>query len=374
MTGRVGTLIILLGVLVSASLQLLSIWIVFNFFLDKDDKYKLGDLRDWRVLYGHNIDYLDSAAGSSLVAKMCKGGLVDRVWWQFQLLDEVNKYLHPLFPGADGLGVGVVLSSIALTIWIFSITAELKSIWDFAWSIWRLPCRETLVNTVSPEDRVLQSISCGRLGMLTVMLMVRTGIAVMLGVAGARWLAVTPDVKDILLNAVALLFILEIDELLYKVQRTNNQQKQSSHSNQLTLQDSFKSFFLALPTEFPAGAGAQARHQAHVFVSRAPTWRPKDLGRSANFHLINSCLQSTLRSCFTRRCPIAYSCTCFLKAVFAVVCLDGYAKDLMALLPKIASISRSGCLLHSETLHADPFPRPVHRAQRRPQCQGSPAG
>ncbi|CAE7818725.1 ARPC1B [Symbiodinium sp. CCMP2592] len=53
--------------------------------------------------------------------------------------------------------------------------------------------------------------------MLTVMLMVRTGIAVALGWAGACWLAVTPDIKDILLNAVALLFILEIDELLYKV-------------------------------------------------------------------------------------------------------------------------------------------------------------
>ena len=153
MTGLAGTLIIILGVMISASLQLLSIWIVFNFFLDTDDKHKLGDLRDWRVLYGHNINYLDSDAGSSLVAKICNGGLVDRAWWQFQLLDEVNKYLHPLFPGADGLGVGVVLSSCALTIWIFNITAELPSIWSFTWSVWRLPRRQTLVLTESAHEK-----------------------------------------------------------------------------------------------------------------------------------------------------------------------------------------------------------------------------
>ena len=225
-------------------------------------------------------------AGSSLVAKICNGGLVDRAWWQFQLLDEVNKYLHPLFPGADGLGVGVVLSSCALTIWIFNITAELQSIWSFTWSVWRLPRRQTLVLTESAHEktRVLQSISCGRLFLLTVMLMVRTGIAVSLGWAGACWLAVTPDIKDILLNAVALLFILEIDELLFKVAGSSESRIKSSQSSQPTLAGFVQCFFLELPPDCVSSRSWHqntSRHRAHVLDSRAPSRPQKDLGRRA---------------------------------------------------------------------------------------------
>ncbi|CAE6937447.1 UBP19, partial [Symbiodinium sp. CCMP2456] len=45
----------------------------------------------------------------------------------------------------------------------------------------------------------------------------RLGIAIMLGTSGGLWLALTRDVTNIMLNAVALLFVLEIDDLLYKV-------------------------------------------------------------------------------------------------------------------------------------------------------------
>ena len=231
--GPAGTAVIAFGVLASFGLQLLFVWIVFTSFLGTDAKYDVNHLRDWRLLYGHS---LDSSSGASRVSKICGGALFEREWWHSALLDEVDAYLLPVFPGTfPDLSVGVVLSSIALAIWACYIAAELQDAGRFAWSIFQLPRGNTVITAVSQEDRVFESVSCLRRIMVFSTVLARLAIAVMLGITGGLWLAYTRDITDIMLNAVALLFILEIDELLYKVLASKHTMKYLSSVRTLQL-------------------------------------------------------------------------------------------------------------------------------------------
>eukprot|EP00439_Symbiodinium_sp_Y106_P000894 s2203_g1.t1 len=233
--GPAGTAMIVLGVIVSFSLQLLFCWIIMISFLSPDSKYDLQYLREWRVLYGHSVSFYDKVSGASLVSKICQGKPFEREWWNNALLNEVNAYLMPIFPGSGGFSVGVVLSSMALTIWACHISAELQNVGSFGRSILRLPRGRTVVSSIREDcegsagkvrltldilmtdERVFESISRERLIALSFVVLARLAIAIMLGTSGGLWLALTRDVTNIMLNAVALLFVLEIDDLLYKV-------------------------------------------------------------------------------------------------------------------------------------------------------------
>lgn len=215
--GLAGSLMIFFGVAVSFCLQLLFCWIVVSCFLSNDAKYDLEYLREWRVLYGHSIHFYDETSGASLVSKVCRGGPFDRRYWNNALLNEINSYLKPVFSEHfPGLTIGVTLCSMALMIWACHISTELQSVGGFAVAIYRLPRGRTHV-TQHKDTRCIESISRSRLVLLTFVIAARLCIAVMLGVSGGMWLCQTRDVTNIMLNAVALLFILDIDDLLYKV-------------------------------------------------------------------------------------------------------------------------------------------------------------
>jgi len=233
--GPAGSAVITFGVLSSFGLQLLFVWIVLTSFLSSDPKYDIQHLKNWRVLYGHNYANMDSS-GASLVSKICGGALFEREWWHNSLLDEVDAYLDPVFPGMfPDLSVGVVLSSVALAIWVCYIAAELQDAGRFAWSIYRLPGGNTVISMVSEDERVFESVSRLRRTAVSFTVLARLGIAVTLGISGGLWLAHTRDVTNIMLNAVALLFILEIDELLWKVVASRHTTKYLSSVRTLQL-------------------------------------------------------------------------------------------------------------------------------------------
>lgn len=233
--GPAGSAVITFGVLASFGLQLLFVWIVLTSFLSSDPKYDIQHLKNWRVLYGHNYANMDSS-GASLVSKICGGALFEREWWHNSLLDEVDAYLDPVFPGMfPDLSVGVVLSSVALAIWVCYIAAELQDAGRFAWSIYRLPGGNTVISMVSEDERVFESVSPLRRTAVSFTVLARLGIAVTLGISGGLWLAHTRDVTNIMLNAVALLFILEIDELLWKVVASRHTTKYLSSVRTLQL-------------------------------------------------------------------------------------------------------------------------------------------
>lgn len=61
---------------------------------------------------------------------------------------------------------------------------------------------------------VLRSISHRRCGVLLGLMLVRFSLAVGMMVLGCRWLAATTELESLLLNAAALSFVFELDDLL----------------------------------------------------------------------------------------------------------------------------------------------------------------
>jgi len=69
---------------------------------------------------------------------------------------------------------------------------------------------------VDGDALTLISISTWRLGFMLGTVALRVCIAVILLISGGRWLSNTSVLGDLLLNCAALVFVLELDELLYK--------------------------------------------------------------------------------------------------------------------------------------------------------------
>ncbi|CAE7696750.1 unnamed protein product, partial [Symbiodinium sp. CCMP2456] len=216
--GSMGSLMVAFGVFAAAFLQLLFCWLVSSNLLSDDDKYDLTYLREWRIYYGHSIHSYDHTSGSSLVSKVCKGRPFEREWWNNALLSEVDAYLQPVFPGSYQLPVGVVLTSMAIIIWFCFILVELDTVCGFTHAILCLPrTGTTKVEFTEFGRRMFVSISYKRLIVLCFVSFMRAFIAVALGVSAGLWLARTRDVMNILRDGVSLIFILEIDDLIYKV-------------------------------------------------------------------------------------------------------------------------------------------------------------
>ena len=216
--GSLGSLMICIGFCLCFGMQLLFCWVVYASFLDNDPKYDLQYLKEWRVMYGHGVASYDVASGSSLVSKVCEGKAFEQDWWNNNLLGEIDRYLMPLFDTVlPNLGVGVVLSSLAISVWACHVAAELQYVGRLGVALHRLPRGETLVARMREGERTFQSISCCRLAVLHVVLFCRMFVAILLGVSGALWLCKTRDTSEIFLNAVALDFVLEVDDVLFRV-------------------------------------------------------------------------------------------------------------------------------------------------------------
>ncbi|CAE7197404.1 unnamed protein product [Symbiodinium natans] len=216
--GTMGSMMVAFGVVSAAGLQLLFCWLVSSNLLSDDDKYDLTYLREWRIYYGHSVHSFDHTSGSSLVSKVCNGRPFEREWWNNALLSEVDAYLQPVIPGIKYLPIGVVLTSMAILIWFCFILLELDTVFGFMNAILRVPrTGATQVEFTEFGRRAFISISYKRLIALCFMSFIRAFIAVTLGASAGLWLARTRDVNDILRDGVSLIFILEIDDLIYKV-------------------------------------------------------------------------------------------------------------------------------------------------------------
>mmetsp|Transcript_19192 Transcript_19192/g.52719 ORF Transcript_19192/g.52719 Transcript_19192/m.52719 type:complete len:431 (-) Transcript_19192:75-1367(-) len=66
------------------------------------------------------------------------------------------------------------------------------------------------------EGHTLASISVGRFACCLALCVVRIAVAVSLLITGLLWLATTPSTTDLILNAAALSFVMDMDELIFE--------------------------------------------------------------------------------------------------------------------------------------------------------------
>jgi len=115
--------------------------------------------------------------------------------------------------------LGPLLSCLVLMMWTLCVLKEFRHIGDFLLAVWNLPRGSDTILAVNERTRRvrLEQISLQRCVMATCSGAVQFTVATTLLVVGSKWLASTVSLTDLLLNAVALQFIMEIDELVFHV-------------------------------------------------------------------------------------------------------------------------------------------------------------
>ena len=231
------TVLVAMGTLLSIFSQSLFCWIVYAAFLLPDPKYDPAWLAGWRLLVGHSINGYDANSDSSLVSRACRGKPFDREWWTNALLNEIDDYLAPLL--SQDFTVGFVLSSMAVAIWLAYIAKELQRCARLTMNLLAIPTGPTQVVDMQNADgkglvhssskgsmgnltnmrylRSFVSISRARKSLLLLVSGIRAALAMLLGFFGALWLCRTRDIANIVQNGVSLVFVLEIDELLFEL-------------------------------------------------------------------------------------------------------------------------------------------------------------
>lgn len=221
-----GSAMLVFGMLVNVTLQFLFCWIIRVSFLQKDDKYNEDEIKTWRVREGHHYATRDPDTGASHISKVCNGNFLDRLWWQHNLLDEIDYYLMGfdgsrtnLWEGRPTIPVGTVLCTLAAMVWLSYCIVEVGKAIHFFLCVYKL-------GKMGSTDRIVGSrlqgysfvsMSAARVLSMFWVTVFRISVACVLAVTGTLWLANTKSIQDIVLNAAGLCFILDIDELMYEI-------------------------------------------------------------------------------------------------------------------------------------------------------------
>ncbi|CAE7522831.1 unnamed protein product [Symbiodinium sp. CCMP2456] len=170
---------------------------------------QVGEMLKWRVNSGHKQFFPDS--GETLSQRLCS-----RKLWNFQqeVYNEVYDYLSKPVPG-------VVLSFLAVALWMLTIMMEYRSCVEQALGVWHLPSMKTedeFEEVTDDGEIVVRGISpCLRVVAIVTLIIPRLFIMSSLAVVGSIYVAQTASLADIVLNCLALAFVLDVDELVAQV-------------------------------------------------------------------------------------------------------------------------------------------------------------
>ncbi|CAE7285323.1 unnamed protein product [Symbiodinium natans] len=168
----------------------------------------------WRESIAHDFKHMD-LGDESLVSRVCRGdGTLILSTPQMQMLDQINAFI--------GLGKadfeapyfqpGVLLCMMCILLWCLYLLNEFRQVVFSLEAVSQLPRGP---RTQWRRRGSFQTISYGRFAIYCFMRLSRFMIAVGLLYAGVQWLAGTISITELILNAVALSAVLQIDEMVF---------------------------------------------------------------------------------------------------------------------------------------------------------------
>lgn len=182
-------------------------------FLGEEFDTKKDVAQRWRTSFAHDYKYVDLSS-TSLVTRVCSAdGSLILATTQATLVTHINSYMGLLTDQFDAgfYQPGILLCLLCILLWTLCVYKEVRSIWLALEAVWQLPRSE---HTVVHENAIL-SLSKKRFMALLFTYITRFVIAWVLLIAGVQWLARTTSITELMLNAVALNAILDVDEFLY---------------------------------------------------------------------------------------------------------------------------------------------------------------
>jgi len=182
----------------------------------------VNDFIQWRIGVAHQAENYDPLTDTSLAQRVCQeyGGTIESRRHQndyesYKLYFDARDSLRS--PELQGPG----LLMLSLTLWIALICKEVISIIGFSRMLLAMAINGGGAKTQvikNEDDGTMELVSLGRLRALAIFCCIsipRLAIAGVLGFCGVYYLSATSGIEDIILNAMALGFVLEIDELLF---------------------------------------------------------------------------------------------------------------------------------------------------------------
>ena len=136
---------------------------------------------------------------------------------QWISIDAIQEYNSSVL---GDLGRGQMLCVVVVTVWCAICTIWLRDLGDlFVALVGHTDWSSTASLCITHEIRNfrIHSISRGRLAWMSLVIVPQIWVLFVLSVWGSNWLIATSEVSDLLLNAVALGFITDTDEILFKL-------------------------------------------------------------------------------------------------------------------------------------------------------------
>mmetsp|Transcript_30157 Transcript_30157/g.70369 ORF Transcript_30157/g.70369 Transcript_30157/m.70369 type:complete len:936 (-) Transcript_30157:207-3014(-) len=213
--GLLGSLYVAMLAIGNMALQIIFVLLALqNFTIPEFDKEVEEGVRHWRLTTAHSFTNMDTTRGQSLMQRVCQRDPALPISnAHLNMNDRMDLYMPSLNDGNNIIFDGRVMSMLAVTCYYLAIVRELHAVWDQQKAA--LSIRRGYHTKVSRRGRI-QQLSLGRLIMLQLTAVVRLGLVGALFYAGTQFLVNDIRVDDLLLNAVALEFILNIDELIFE--------------------------------------------------------------------------------------------------------------------------------------------------------------
>eukprot|EP00930_Biecheleria_cincta_P011916 TRINITY_DN11509_c0_g1_i4.p1 TRINITY_DN11509_c0_g1~~TRINITY_DN11509_c0_g1_i4.p1 ORF type:complete len:758 (-),score=108.48 TRINITY_DN11509_c0_g1_i4:204-2477(-) len=179
---------------------------------------RLAAARDWRINSGHAFQNLDSF-DRSLTTRICAGdGSLSTSSDHRDVLTDLNHYMglssietDEKFLRPDSFTPGGLLCFVSIGIWSCTALAEFRSICEISGGVLSIPRGDR----TTYSGFALRTISNARARCFFIGSLFRVVGLLSLLVFGATWLANTTAVEDLVLNAVALEAVLNLDKILF---------------------------------------------------------------------------------------------------------------------------------------------------------------
>jgi len=155
-------------------------------------------------------------ANMSIVTKLCeRDGTLATAYLQYDAYERASKYLsrEGLFAG------GPVLCETVVVLWTFHICCVLREVIDFVLAVHHMHRSKpaTLLCITSGDSFTIVGVTPVRFVVGIFAAAMQIIITLVLLVAGNAFLVRTDSVEDLVLNAVAMNFITQVDEMIYQV-------------------------------------------------------------------------------------------------------------------------------------------------------------
>ena len=213
-TNYVEKVILIVGCMLNYFLQMSLLLTIYLNMLDSP--YTVDTIQEmlrWRVDNAHSNAAFDEVTGKSLLARLCDQELWSYEQEEFKLMYD---YLYKDIPGA-------LLSTLAIVMWVLTIMVEYRRCVEQALAVIHLPAlakddkAEFVWNREDESYAVVGMNSLKRVLALVLLSLPRLFVMLCLGFIGCQYLAQTANLGDIVLNAVALAFVMDVDELVANV-------------------------------------------------------------------------------------------------------------------------------------------------------------